>query len=460
MPVFGGRLAGDERKKLTGLLEERPWEFAGQELLNLSTAPVWSDGSLSARRVVLRVYIAAVGDSWMVMPGGLARVSPSLETSVVSMQHGGGSKDTWVISETPVDPFTMRQDPAVPLTINWGGTRELSSRAADFLFWLGRYSERCEHLARVLRCMLTRFIRESGRPRTPEWDSLIALHESLQTLNSRFSGDDPQSHLDLDRDFEQEILSLIFEEQRHDSLCANLNRASFSAAQVRDRVSSDMLRAVSQLNSLARVDANSAWGYASPGDAQSVLNRCITTLSSLCGIELENMTRGAGWHFLGLGRRIERSVQMAGLLRNVIVPLTPHTWPMLEMLLEVADSSMTYRARYFETLQAAPVLDLLMNDELNPRSLAFQLKDLSEHCRYLAASPLGAEWPVAEQNQLEEAAANLFGEDVTGLCANRGRLDDLLALLEGALPQFSDALTNIYFNHAQMERASMTEHAT
>jgi len=125
---------------------------------------------------------------------------------------------------------------------------------------------------------------------------------------------------------------------------------------------------------------------------------------------------------------------------------------MLEMLLEVADSSMTYRARYFETLQAAPVLDLLMNDALNPRSLAFQLQDLSGHCGYLASSQLGAEWPVAKQNRLEEAASYLFGMDPGELCANPLLLDDLLTTLEGALPSFSDALTNIYFSHAKMER--------
>jgi uncharacterized alpha-E superfamily protein len=127
---------------------------------------------------------------------------------------------------------------------------------------------------------------------------------------------------------------------------------------------------------------------------------------------------------------------------------------MLEMLLEVADSSMTYRARYFETLQAAPVLDLLMNDELNPRSLAFQLQDLAGHCRYFASSQLGAEWPVSKQNRLEEAASYLLGVDVGELCANPLLLDELLTNLESALPAFSDALTNIYFSHALMERAT------
>ncbi len=188
------------------------------------------------------------------------------------------------------------------------------------------------------------------------------------------------------------------------------------------------------------------------------------TLSSLRGIELENITRGPGWHFLGVGRRIERAVQLVNLFRAIIVPLTPETWPMLEMLLEVCDSSMTYRSRYFTVLQAAPVLDLLMNDEANPRSLAFQIKDLSEHCAFLARTLEGAEWPLAKQRRVEEAAAALFESDVQMLCqpgavveenaGTRAYLDHLLANMDAVLPALSDAITNTWFSHAEMERST------
>ncbi len=155
-------------------MEARPYDFTGQELLHLSTAPVWSDNTLSPRRVVLRVYLAANGDSWTVMPGGLARVSPSLDSPVVSMQRGGGSKDTWVISDGPVEHRSLRPARDQPVEINRGTSTGLPSRAADNLFWLGRYGERCEHLARVLRCMLVRITGESGFPGTAEWNSLHA----------------------------------------------------------------------------------------------------------------------------------------------------------------------------------------------------------------------------------------------------------------------------------------------
>lgn len=172
-----------------------------------------------------------------------------------------------------------------------------------------------------------------------------------------------------------------------------------------------------------------------------------------------NITRGPGWHFLGAGRRIERAIQLVNLFRAIILPLSPRTWPTLEMLLEVGDSSMTYRSRYFTVLQPAPVLDLLMNEEANPRSLAFQIRDLWKHCRYLAGRPSGAAWPLSKQTRLEEAAANLFHADVRTLCQPDGNgmreeLDQLLAAIGAALPALSDAITNVYFSHAEMERAT------
>ncbi len=446
-PVFGGQLKAEERARLLDRIAAHPHDFVGQELLNISSAPVWSDAGLSPRRVVLRVYLASVGDSWIVMPGGLARVSPRPDTPVVSMQRGGGSKDTWVLSSGPVDSFTMLPPPSAAVDINRGGSSDLPSRAADHLYWMGRYAERSEHLCRILRCMLVRMTGEGGASGLV---SLMRLHESLESPYSRLAKDDPQGHLDQMRELEEEVLSLIFEEQRRDSLSANFSRAARAAAQVRDRLSGDMLRIVSQFNSVARASGHSAWGYVSTADALAVLNRCVSTLAALRGIEMENMTRGPGWRFLNIGRRIERSVQMIDLFRAIIVPLDAQTWQSLELLLDVCDSSLTYRSRYFTTIQAAPVLDLLMNDETNPRSLAFQIKDLTEHCRALANMPSGAGWPYYQQRQVEVSAAELFHSDVNA----RAQLDMLLSRLAAAIPALSDTLTNTYFSHALLERST------
>jgi len=458
-PVFGGKLSAADRASLLARMDERPHEFAGQELLDISTIPVWADRRLSPRRVVLRVYLAAAGDSWVVMPGGLARVSASLDTPVVSMQRGGGSKDVWVLSDKPVDNFSLQRPRNLPVDLNRGVISDLPSRAADHIFWLGRYAERGEHLARVLRCILNRLTGESGGSEIPEWDALIRLYDCLEAPHVPLAKDDLQGHLDQAADFEQEILSRIFEDQRTDSLNGTLNRAGRAAANVRDRLSTDMQRIVGQFKTVARVNDSSAWGYTSTGDALAVLNRCMATLASLRGIEMENMTRGPGWHFLSIGRRLERAVHLVGLFRGMLVRLQANDLSSLEMLLEVGDSSMTYRSRYFTTLQAAPVLDLLMNDDTNPRSLAFQMIDLAEHCLYLASAPSGGGWPLTQQKRLEEAASKLIHADVMQLCTpgedgRRDTLDELLSGVDQALPAFSNAITHTYFSHAELERVT------
>jgi uncharacterized circularly permuted ATP-grasp superfamily protein/uncharacterized alpha-E superfamily protein len=459
-PVFGGKLAAGERSRLLDRVKARPHEFVGQELLHLSTVPVWSEETLSPRRVVLRVYLASSGDSWVVMPGGLARVSSSLGTPVVSMQRGGGSKDTWVLSDRPMKAASLQRPRDSPVALNRGETSDLPSRAADHIFWLGRYAERCEHLARVLRCILVRLTGESGGREQGEWESLMKLRACIEALDPSVATSDSQRHLDESQELEQGILSQIFDEHRGDSLNRILNRAGRAAAHVRDRLSSDLLRIVSQFGDLARARGGSAWGYIPAGDALAALNHCIGTLAALRGIEMENMTRGPGWRFLNIGRRIERSIHLVKLFRAIIVPLRLETWPSLEMLLEVADSSITYRARYFTTLQAAPALHLLMDDKANPRSLAFQMKDLREHCRSLARMPSGSGWPGSKQRRLEEAASNLFSADIGKLCVPDGNgvrvlLDELLRGMEVELPTFSDAITHTYFSHAEE-----LEHAT
>src|ERR1700722_6684683 len=459
-PVFGGKLGQVERSRLIARIKESPNDFAGQELLSLSSAPVLSeDHGLAPRRVVLRVYLAAQGDSWVVIPGGLARVSPSIDTPIVSMQRGGGSKDTWVLSDGPVDTFSLQRPRDLPVELHRGIVSDLPSRAADHIFWLGRYAERSEHLARMLRCILTRLTGQLGKADDREWASLMKIQQCLESPHERLTSKEPEKHPDQLRDLEQEVLSRIFEEQRSDSLTAILNRAGRSAAQVRDRLSADFLRVVDKFGTLTRVANDGAWGYVSIGDALAVLNNCIVTLASLRGVEMENIVRGPGWHFLGTGRRIERAVHLVKLFRRIILPLSTQTWPALEMLLEVADSSMAYRSRYFTIMQPAPVLDLLMNEDLNPRSLAFQMKDLFEHCRSLSSMPSGDGWPITKQKRLEEAAAYLFGADVQWLCepdasGTRQRLDELLARVDAALPALSNAITHAYFSHAEQERTA------
>ena len=116
----------------------------------------------------------------------------------------------------------------------------------------------------------------------------------------------------------------------------------------------------------------------------------MLVLAAFSGIAQESMTRSHAWRFLDVGRRLERAIGLVRLLRHTLAEAPPSSADrpaaLLEALLEVADSGITYRRRYLATLQVAPVLDLLLTDDGNPRSLVFQLEALSEHWQALGAA--------------------------------------------------------------------------
>jgi uncharacterized alpha-E superfamily protein len=216
---------------------------------------------------------------------------------------------------------------------------------------------------------------------------------------------------------------------------------------VRDRLSADTLRILNQLGLRARPR-----GHVSFGDLLSLLNRSNITLAAFRGIEMENITRGPGWRFLNVGRGLERCWHLVQLLRRLMISGKAENTSVLEMLLEVADSSMTYRSRYFTTLQPAPVLDLLVVDESNPRSLAFQLADLSEHLANLPQFKLQAGLSREQQLVLErlaylrQADANTLWQSGT---EHFQQLTIFLDAVADLVPAVSNAITHHYFSHAQ-----------
>src|SRR5262249_51185491 len=151
--VFGATLSIQARQALADRIRTQPHLFVGQEQVALSTTPVFVRGSLEPRHLVLRSFLVARDESYVVMPGGLTRVSPSLDTWVVSNQRGGISKDTWVLASEPEREVSLLASAERPLTLTRTGG-EVPGRVADNLFWLGRYAERAEATARLLRAVL------------------------------------------------------------------------------------------------------------------------------------------------------------------------------------------------------------------------------------------------------------------------------------------------------------------
>jgi uncharacterized alpha-E superfamily protein len=439
-PVFGETLSKAEKASLAEEIQSRPYDFVGQEKIALSTAPVWLDHHPEPRSLVVRAYATATRESYSVMPGGLTRVANAPQSTVVSMQSGGGSKDTWVLSDEPVSAVTLLPASEGPVALERTPT-DLPSRVADNLFWLGRYAERSEGLVRLLRSVASRLTDESGSADTPELSALLQTMAAMDLLPHRFGERVALAEL------EQEILAMIFKQRRQGSLRQTLNQLRRFASIVRDRLSVDTWRILNQLHHGVRTPNERVQLDA----ALALLNRTIMELAAFSGMEMENMTRGNGWRFLDIGRRLERSVNLVHLVRAAL-SATGASDAVLEPLLEIADSSMTYRRRYYAQAQLAPVLDLLLADDGNPRSLAFQVNAMASHIDRLPRPP-HAPVPTREQAAIICLEATLREADIKGFCEARRRgdsapLDGLLNRFVTELQALSDTITHYYFSHA------------
>jgi uncharacterized circularly permuted ATP-grasp superfamily protein/uncharacterized alpha-E superfamily protein len=448
-PIFPDKLSRTGRQELIDRMQARPWLFVGQEHLDLSTTAVLTEQGIVPRHVVMRCYLTAHEGSFMMMPGGLTRITSSAETMVVSLQKGGGSKDTWVLTEGPVSDFTMLPSVGQSVELSRGGN-DLPSRAADNLFWLGRYVQRSEDLVRLLRGVVVRLTEKSGLAEVPE---LPALLKTVTQLTQAFPGflgtgaDERLAHP------EEELFSLIFQRDRVGSLAYNFRSIERAAASVRDRISMDMWRILSSLPPEEPFDA------ASPptlSDVLDLLNQRVLILAGFGGIAMESMTRGHGWRFLDMGRKIEGAMHTVGLLRCTLKAPVAWEGATLEALLEIADSSMTYRRRYLSGVQAAPTLDLLLADESNPRSLAYQLQALREVIDNLPLNPYQAVRS-PEQRMILSLLTSVQLADIRQLAqidaeGRRPQLEEFLAGLDQDVPLLADAISHHYLSHLQTSR--------
>ena len=209
-PVFGAKLSSAEREDLVKQIRATPSRYVAQEQVSLSTVPVWDEGRLQPRHMVLRVYAVASGGGYSVMPGGLTRVTSSLDSLVVSMQHGGGSKDTWVLGEGPTPQFSLLRPSSVALNVS-RATFDLPSRVADNLFWLGRYVERTDPPVRIARALVPRLSQESDSTSTAALTAGAEILSALGYVRSEMTrGENRIAFL------ERELLAMIYDSEDED----------------------------------------------------------------------------------------------------------------------------------------------------------------------------------------------------------------------------------------------------
>jgi uncharacterized alpha-E superfamily protein len=416
--VFGRDLGLAARENLTKRLIARPHAYVAQERLAFSQAPVWRSGGgggdlgFSARALGIRVYAIATPSGYRVMPGGLARIA-SDAADIVSMQRGGGSKDVWVLAP---DRRSIDESAVAGAAPRSARHDDLPSRLAENLFWLGRYSERCEDKARLLRATLR------VRPNALLWPQV------LETCG----------HF---------VAPALFDDVNPLGLPADLQRLGWCAAQARSRLSAENWRAIGVLQ---REFQDAALAKRDP---RGTLNALLLSLAGLAGFALDDMTQDDGWRLMMIGRRLERLQFLAELLAQRLLSGKTPVQSELEWLLDIGDSTITYRTRYLAAPQLAPVIDLLVFDQTNPRALAFQWHALEYSLVRVAASLGGAPDDTLDEavGLVEEMQLSAIEGDSPRAVRARQALAEQLSGLGLAAGRLSDRLSLKYFSLIETE---------
>jgi uncharacterized alpha-E superfamily protein len=440
-PMFGEDLDERGRARVGAMLKARPQMYVAQELVQLSQAPVCDPQSphrqLRASAVGLRVYACASPEGYVVMPGGLTRAATGTDARVISMQRGGSAKDTWVLSAGPVSSFSLLKRETRPQDLVRTGLN-LSSRVVENLYWFGRNTERCDSMARLLRVALTRVIEEGPSERDRSWSGIVGMLKQTGIFGEK----DAVAEEVADEVTTARALRAAVLDDARPGLANGLKELLRVSSQLRERLSLDNWRTLNQMARRLQVGR----GRQAPlSETLAELDRDIAAFMTLAGFALDGMTRDHGWRFLSIGRRIERLQFICSLLRQALAGPADAD---LAWVLELADSSITYRSRYMARPEWLPVLDLLVRDVHNPRSVVFQLKGLNDFVgRILDAFGAGdAGEGVAER--LDAAALALEGIDPgADLRHGSAHLAALLAEWHDASALLSEQLGLRFFSH-------------
>jgi uncharacterized circularly permuted ATP-grasp superfamily protein/uncharacterized alpha-E superfamily protein len=419
-PVLGSELSSSERERLRTAIRDRGIDYVGQELVRLSTTPVWDQGRITPRPFVLRVFAAATPEGWTIMPGGFCRIADQLDARAVSMGDGARAADVWVVSDKAVSTATL-----LP-TVDTVRIRRIAgwvpSRAADNLFWLGRYLERAEATLRLIRALGTQ--RDPGKGPSAALPSVERIQRLLVTWGATSQAARAQPA--------KTAAEALQSEQRFGSALSLLRSAQRTATSLRERLSPDAWQVITEMTERLGFEVDDDEGVVSAAELT------LQELASFAGLAQENMNRAAGWRFLEMGRRAERAINTVRFARQFAYDEADSED--LDVLLTLVDCQITYRSRYLVGPLLAPVRDLVVLDPYNPRSVAFQVFALNDHIASLPTLKAGG--------LIERPRRLAVGLQAMLTTAEAAALDTKsLFALEQELLSLADAIGSHYFPH-------------
>ncbi|MGD9247851.1 MAG: circularly permuted type 2 ATP-grasp protein [Desulfobacteraceae bacterium] len=454
--IFGAMLTRDQQEQWRQRIEQHPHRYVGQAHLELATAPSIADSRFKPLHTVLRTFtVTDQKQGFETMPGGIARSAADGQLDLVNDRSGGILKDLWVIADTPQKHASLWMRSS-PIGQALRRQTELPSRTAENLFWVGRYAERAELLARMLRTVLLHLddsdyledenSRQSLKGIIQAIAQITHVHEPGQIFEKK-----DQDHLPY------EILAVFIGDDKSPSSLLNSLDFLFNAAQIeRERWSSDTWYV---LNDMKVHRNNLGLNTLNRHQLPFVLNRLVTSLLAFSGLCMESMSRELGWVLLDIGRRLERALMMGRFMQQTLAQDNPQSADpvMMELVLKTTENMITYRRRYRSYLAHNTVLDLLLMDDKNPRSLIFQLDLLQSHIAELPKER--GNYRIGEEERLVlEAVTQIRLSDTDRLCemgterSGPARLMELLDRNRLLLEKTSDAISRAYFIHTPKSR--------
>ncbi len=418
-----------------------PWRYAATRPVPPSAAPTLVGERLTPASLILRMFLARDSSGeWRAMPGGLAHVLGEAGQEGIAMPPArrGAAKDVWVLTEDSADIMGPPASRAATLAIR-RSSGELPSRVADEVYWLGRYLERLEAAARLTRALLQRLLRGAALPREmAEIRILARCLAAAGVLDAQGAASPPDGAL-LPR-------AIMAAAGPTGALLQMVEWVERPQAAVRDRLTHDMWAALAQLSQEGRAKlGRGSAGLDALAEAATAIIRACTNLA---GLAAENMVRGGAWMFLDLGRRIERAQGTARSIGHALSEPPGRIEAGLRLALEICDSTLTYRARYLATVQAAPVLDLVLADPGNPRALAFQLQAVADRLAELGEPGDRLAVTAAALAARPQALVDAVRTAPDGLVA-ASELPDALLALESEIGALSDTVARRYVSHVQ-----------
>ncbi len=437
----------EAREDIEAKLRLRPYDYVGLERMKLSTVPCLDDnGQLTPAPMVMRVYVAATEDGYLVMPGGLVKISAEDVGRDVPV-----SKDVWVLADRQIPHDTLIR-PLRAATLK-RSDRDLPSKTADDLFWLGRYFERADGGVRLYRNLFLNLAGETTLGNVPV--ALSILTGLLVSQGRLTAARGRRAVASGNRAVEHEIWNILFDPDSPDSLGQVLGNVRRTADQVRERLSQDTWRIIDRMTSVPRL----RWRTHSVSDAVNTLNDLIEGQSAVNGLIHENMTRGYGWRLLDMGRRIERAKYIIKVMRELMARTDRDVPGVLGLQLELSDSLITYRSRYQTEPQLPAVLDLVLADDSNPRSLIFQLAEMTGHMQVMPLEDLDGHLSEG-QKLLVGMNTDILLADVDKLAATvsrggkRTHLSRLLKRCEEGIDTLTSLIAQTYFSHSVGHRVT------